>query len=77
MRKGKQFWTIRLDRRGRYDMIPAFFQQRDGTFKGGAVFYRIAFECDGRQETIVVDIESSNIFAIGCSSCRRGIESAR
>jgi hypothetical protein len=48
------------------------FQKRDETFKGGADFYRTAFESDGRQQTVVVDIEPRDVFATGLSlpKCR-------
>jgi hypothetical protein len=61
-RKGKKFWTIRMDRKGRYEVAPALFQQRDEQFKGGSDFYKIAFEYEGKPETTVVDIDPSNIF---------------
>ena len=33
-RKGKKFWTIRMDRSGRYEVIPAVFRQTDGKTGG-------------------------------------------
>jgi hypothetical protein len=58
-RKGKKFWTIKMDRSGRYEVVPAVFRQ---TAERGTKFYRVPMEYEGKRDSIVVDIKDDNIF---------------
>lgn len=62
MKKGQKFWTIRMNNKARYDVVPAVFERTDKLFPKSA-YYRISFEYDGKSESLVVDIEDKDIFA--------------
>jgi hypothetical protein len=60
-RKGQKFWTIRMDKTGRYEVVPATFRQTDERGHG-TKFYRIPVEYEGKADSVVVDIRDENVF---------------